>query len=132
MIVRLRGLKRVVEDAVPLRDGRYHIWLECGHSVPPEQNNVEGWQHKRYTGVYYCQVCATSPHPRTNPEAWAKMPTAPARWRERVLSTRTHARGFFDIPSELTLTAFLMGYALGQAEGRQPDGRRVRQIAGRA
>ena len=74
-IVRHRLLKRRPVGSTD-RAGRLDqgdVILECGHIMPREMaNRKTGWVHRTKPRVY-CQVCAMSPHPITNPEAWAKM-----------------------------------------------------------
>lgn len=61
------------------------VVLECGHIMPRAMaNRKTGWVHRSKPRVY-CQVCAASPHPITNPEAWARMPAGPDRWWRRIV-----------------------------------------------
>ncbi len=92
-VVRHRGLARAVCRQHPVTGMwtsfgvpvPWNVVLECGHEVTREQyvawqGDVDGRR------AIFCQVCAASPHPITNPDAWARMPFAAASkvWKRRV------------------------------------------------
>jgi hypothetical protein len=57
--------------------------LSCGHMASLAER--QAWSAASF-GWCFCQVCAASPHPRTNPKGWAEMPAALARWRRREVA----------------------------------------------
>ena len=70
-INRHRLLSRKVRSGSP--EG---ILLECGHLVTPDQ--VREWATRMTlrgapAAYVYCQVCASSPHSVTNPEALQRL-----------------------------------------------------------